>query len=57
MKLTLRLNIKFKERFNTLLELYKMREAFPAVYEMMAAVDTFGSSTSVCECSFSALDR
>lgn len=34
-----------------------MREAFPLVYKMMAAVDTFGSSTVICECSFSALER
>lgn len=47
----------FKERFNILPELFKMKIAFPDVYKMFAAVDTFGSSTSVCECSFSALDR
>lgn len=51
------LKATFKERFSVLFELFKMKEAFPGVYKMMAAVDTFGSSTSVCECSFSALDR
>lgn len=47
----------FKERFLVLQELYTLREAFPNVYKMMAMVDTFGSSTSICECSFSALER
>ncbi|KAJ6639284.1 Zinc finger protein [Pseudolycoriella hygida] len=49
----------FKNRFNVLFELFKIREAFPVVYGMMAAVDTFGSSTAICECScsFSALER
>lgn len=48
---------QFKTRFNMLKELYNMREAFPSVYKLMASVDTFGCSTTVCECSFSALDR
>lgn len=47
----------FKNRFNVLSELYKMKAAFPQVYKMMAVVDTFGSSTTICECSFSALER
>lgn len=48
---------KFKTRFNLLEHLYVMRDVFPNVYNLIAAVDTFGCSTSVCECSFSALDR
>lgn len=48
---------KFKTRFNMLKELYDMHEAFPSVYKLMASVDTFGCSTTVCKCSFSALDR
>lgn len=47
----------FKNRFNVLSALYKMKDAFPQAYKMMAAVDTFGSSTVICECSFSALER
>lgn len=47
----------FKTRFNLLKHLYDMREAFPSVYKIMVSVDTFGCSTTVCECSFSALDR
>lgn len=47
----------FKGRFNVLLELYTMREAFPDVYKLMATIDTFGCSSTICECSFSALDR
>lgn len=48
---------KFKTRFNLLKELYDMRDAFPSAYKLMASVDTFGCSTTVCECCFSALDR
>lgn len=47
----------FKGRFNVLNELYTMREAFPNVYELFATIDTFGCSSTICECSFSALDR
>lgn len=47
----------FKGLFNELLELYTMREAFPNVYKLMATIDTFGCSSTICECSFSALDR
>lgn len=47
----------FKDRFPLLQVLYSMRDAFPNVYNIMAAVDTFGCSTSICECSFSALER
>lgn len=47
----------FKERFPLLQVLYAMREAFPNVYRTMAVVDTFACSTTVCECSFSALER
>lgn len=47
----------FKGRFNVLSELYAVREAFPDVYKLMATIDTFGCSSTICECSFSALDR
>lgn len=52
-------NEKAKEsetkRFNTLATLYKVRDAFPNVYQMYAIIETFGCSTAVCEASFSAL--
>lgn len=48
---------RFSTRFKLLKELYLKRDVFPEVYRFMAEVDTFGSSTSVCECSFSALER
>lgn len=47
----------FKNRFKLLQEIYTMKKAFPDVYALMAAVETFGSGTAVCECAFSALDR
>lgn len=47
----------FKTRFNLLHELYGMRDAFPEVYRFMAIIDTFGCSTAICECTFSALER
>lgn len=34
-----------------------MREAFPDVYKLFAIIDTFGCSSTICECSFSAVDR
>lgn len=39
------------------MELYLKRDVFPEVYRFIATVDTFGCSTTVCECSFSALER
>lgn len=45
------------EHFNTLNELYPMREAFPATYKLFSAIETFGSSTAVCEASFSRVTR
>lgn len=47
----------FKTRFNLLQTLYNMKEAFPEVYRLMAAIDVFGSSSVICECSFSAVER
>lgn len=47
----------FKNRFKLLQEIYSMKKAFPDVYKLMAAVETFGSGTAICECAFSALDR
>ena len=32
-----------------------MKTAFPKIYNLAAIVATFGSSTTVCECSFSTL--
>lgn len=53
---------KFKEkdsqnRFNILTTLYEVKEAFPDVYRLYAAIDTFACSTAVCEASFSALTQ
>lgn len=48
---------KFATRFNLLKELYTMQEVLPSVYKLMAIVDTFVCGTSVCKCSFFALDR
>ena len=48
---------RFATRFNLLMELYVRKDVFPEVYRLMATVDTFGCCTSVCECSFSALER
>lgn len=42
---------------NLLKELYKMRVALPATYELYAAIETFPCSTAVCESSFSALSQ
>lgn len=47
----------FTNRFNLLKELYPMKDAFPAVYDFMATIDTFASSTTTCETSFPALER
>lgn len=40
-----------------LAKLYSMRSAFPKVYKMFAAVASIGTSTAICESSFSALSR
>lgn len=45
------------ESFDILNELYPMREAFPATYKLFSAIETFGSSTAVCEASFSRVTR
>lgn len=37
--------------------LYPVREAFPAVFKLFCAVETFPSSTTISECSFSSLAR
>lgn len=44
-------------RFNVLATLFDMREVFPDVYSLYAAIETFGCSTAVCEASFSALSQ
>lgn len=48
---------KLSEHFSMLNELYPMREAFPATYKLFSAIETFGSSTAVCEASFSSVTR
>lgn len=40
------------QRFNILKESFEVREIFPKVYKLYAAIDTFGGSTAVCEASF-----
>lgn len=47
----------YKSRFNLLKELFLVKDAFPNVYKLFATIDTFPCSTSICECSFSALER
>lgn len=42
---------------NTLKILFSVKNAFPETYRLLEAIDTFGSSTSVCECAFSAVAR
>lgn len=37
--------------------LYPVREAFPAVFKLFCAVETFPFSTTISECSFSSLAR
>lgn len=49
--------LKDEKSFNILTELYEMRAAFPEVYNLYAAIDTFACSTAVCENSFSALSQ
>lgn len=34
-----------------------MKEALPTVFQYFCAVETFGNSTAICECSFSAVSR
>ena len=43
------------EEKNKLGILYKFRAAFKESYELLAAVETFGCSTAVCESTFSTL--
>lgn len=42
-------------QFNILTALYEAKEAFPDVYKLYAAIDTFACSTATCEASFSSL--
>lgn len=45
------------ENKTTLELLFNVKDAFPATYKLFEAADTFGSSTAICECAFSALNR
>lgn len=47
-------NDSTQPRFNILRTIFGYREAFPDVYKLYAAIETFGCSTAVCEASFSA---
>lgn len=51
--------IKKPENVNatTLKILFPVKDAFPDTYRLLEAGDTFGSSTAINECSFSALNR
>lgn len=49
------INGRTETRFNILTTLYEVRDAFPIVYKLYAAIDTFACSTAICEASFSAL--
>lgn len=44
-------------KVNIFEKLYTVKVAFPDTYDLFAAIETFGSSTSVCESSFTALTR
>lgn len=48
---------KTPEHFDTLKELYSMQEVFSDTYKLFSAIETFGSSTAVCEASFSRVTR
>lgn len=45
------------ERKTILQHLYPVREAFPAVFDLFSAIETFPCSTTISECSFSSLAR
>lgn len=48
---------KSEEGFNYLKTLHQMKDVFQDTYNLMEATETFGCSTSICESSFSALNR
>lgn len=50
-------NKKKQPRFNILDSLFEFREVFSDVYNLFAAIETFGCSTAVCESSFSSLSQ
>lgn len=49
--------LRGKDMIESIRLLYDMKAALPTVYEYFCAVLTFGNSTTICECSFSAISR